>query len=235
MLRQYAMVSYRTISPRRLLFASEKAHSSCDRGPERLDSSGCQQPQRSPASKGPRGQLCRGRGLLNTYGLSLGMEGHHPKATPSPIVTQVLALSATLSRHQCPLRGCPSDKRQDSGIMAQGFPTRGESSTTPWTKPRIFCAIFTVPLWTSPLIQRACFTEVATLYRSRDLESSTFRQRSLALTETRLVGQDFKNVLSHVLVWPCVVYEFSSSRQAGICRPPGAVRDACQQGSQGHR
>ena len=84
MLRQYAMVSYRTISPRRLLFASEKAHSSFDRGPERLDSSGCQQPQRSPASKGPRGQLCRGRGLLNTYGLSLGMGRHHPKATPFP-------------------------------------------------------------------------------------------------------------------------------------------------------
>lgn len=156
MLRQYAMVSYRTVSPRRLLFASEKAYSSFDRGPERLDSSGRQQPPRSPASKGPRGQLCRGRGeplnallglsgLLNrnlTYGRSLGMEGHHP----FPIVTPVLALSAALSRHQGPLRGRPSDKRQDSGNMAQGFPTRGESSTTPWTKPRIFCAIFHGPI-----------------------------------------------------------------------------------------
>lgn len=47
-----------------------------------------------------------------TYRYSLGMEGHHPKATPSPIVTPVLALSATLSRQHGSLRDRPPDKRQ---------------------------------------------------------------------------------------------------------------------------
>lgn len=88
-----------------------------------------------------------------------------------------------------------------------------DNSKGTWHKASRHVQIFTILLWTSPfircsiaLVSRLCLTK---LYRSGDLESDASRQLILALTETRLVSQDVRNVLSHCLVWPGLV--FSSS------------------------